>query len=191
MSSSNVEHCGAWLRDRLAVIDCPACSRGERKRARPSVSRSVIAYGRVTRANRKPLRRVGPASLRTPPSRHYPLEDLKCLSPDRPRFVWSASIISAGEPPKLRLAGVGVPSLSSATPHGQASSTSWSSIDATSEARSKKMQRVCDGCGQKKDVSGGATCSNGHFFCSSCKSVKGIFVDSKRTSCPVCKSPLR
>ncbi len=43
--------------------------------------------------------------------------------------------------------------------------------------------RVCDVCGKKKEVSGGKTCENGHFLCSSCA--------SKRNQCPICKKPLR
>lgn len=52
-------------------------------------------------------------------------------------------------------------------------------------------QRVCDVCGKQKDVSGGATCEKGHFVCHSCKTHKGLIVDSKRTKCPICDKPIR
>lgn len=52
-------------------------------------------------------------------------------------------------------------------------------------------KRVCDVCGKEKDVSGGVTCSTGHFMCSSCKYAKGFLLDSKRTQCPICKKSLR
>lgn len=52
-------------------------------------------------------------------------------------------------------------------------------------------KRTCDACGKEKDVSGGATCSTGHFICSSCKYIKGFISDTKRTQCPICKQALR
>lgn len=50
-------------------------------------------------------------------------------------------------------------------------------------------ERICDACGKKKSVGGGATCERGHFVCSSCKDL-GFFGGS-RTQCPICKKPLR
>jgi len=50
-------------------------------------------------------------------------------------------------------------------------------------------KRICDACGKEKDVSGGKVCPNGHFVCSSC--VCGGFFGPTRTSCPLCKKPLR
>lgn len=44
-------------------------------------------------------------------------------------------------------------------------------------------ERVCDNCGHERDVSGGKTCSEGHFICYSC--VK------RHVHCPVCKHTLR
>jgi hypothetical protein len=49
--------------------------------------------------------------------------------------------------------------------------------------------RVCDACGKKKELSGGKTCENGHFICSSCKSLGGW--GGTRTQCPLCKKPLK
>jgi len=49
--------------------------------------------------------------------------------------------------------------------------------------------RICDCCGKKKEVSGGKTCENGHFICSSC--VSGGFFDSPKKQCPICKKPIR
>lgn len=39
--------------------------------------------------------------------------------------------------------------------------------------------RVCDNCAHEKDVSGGKTCSNGHFICHSCA--------KDHVHCPLCK----
>ncbi len=43
--------------------------------------------------------------------------------------------------------------------------------------------RVCDNCGKTKDVSGGKTCSKGHFICHSCA--------SNHVHCPLCGHTLR
>ncbi len=43
--------------------------------------------------------------------------------------------------------------------------------------------RVCDNCGKTKDVSGGKTCSKGHFVCHSCA--------SGHIHCPLCGHTLR
>jgi len=43
--------------------------------------------------------------------------------------------------------------------------------------------RVCDNCGKTKDVSGGKTCSKGHFICHSCA--------SGHVHCPICGHTLR
>jgi transposase-like protein len=43
--------------------------------------------------------------------------------------------------------------------------------------------RVCDNCGNDKDVSGGKTCSKGHFICHSCA--------SGHEHCPLCAHTLR
>lgn len=43
--------------------------------------------------------------------------------------------------------------------------------------------RVCDNCGKDKDVSGGKTCSKGHFHCHDC--------GSRHAHCTVCGHTLR
>ena len=43
--------------------------------------------------------------------------------------------------------------------------------------------RVCDNCGKTKDVSGGYSCSKGHFICHSC--------GSSHVHCPLCGHTLR
>lgn len=43
--------------------------------------------------------------------------------------------------------------------------------------------RVCDNCGKTKEVSGGKTCSKGHFVCHSCA--------SGHVHCPLCGHTLR
>jgi C4-type Zn-finger protein len=43
--------------------------------------------------------------------------------------------------------------------------------------------RVCDNCGKTKDVSGGKSCSKGHFICHSCS--------SSHIHCPLCGHTLR
>jgi hypothetical protein len=50
-------------------------------------------------------------------------------------------------------------------------------------------RRTCDNCGKEKDVSGGKTCTNGHFICRDC--VSGGFFAPSRTTCPLCGKPLR
>lgn len=50
-------------------------------------------------------------------------------------------------------------------------------------------KRICDSCGKEKDVSGGKTCENSHFICSSC--IYGGFFGSTKSSCPLCRKPLR
>lgn len=50
-------------------------------------------------------------------------------------------------------------------------------------------KRTCDSCGKEKEVSGGKTCSNGHFICSSCCNM-GILMSSRK-QCPLCKKDLR
>lgn len=52
-------------------------------------------------------------------------------------------------------------------------------------------KRVCDTCGKKKDLSGGATCARGHFICRSCRKIKGFFKDTWKRKCPICKTSLR
>lgn len=58
-------------------------------------------------------------------------------------------------------------------------------------AKGGKMmaERICDACGKKKPVSGGATCERGHFVCVACKDLG--FLGGSRTQCPLCKKPLR
>ncbi len=43
--------------------------------------------------------------------------------------------------------------------------------------------RICDSCGNKKDVYRGKSCEKGHFICSGCNYGK--------TTCPLCRKPLR
>ena len=50
-------------------------------------------------------------------------------------------------------------------------------------------KRVCDACGQNKELSNGKTCDKGHFICYSCRDV-GIF-SSGKTKCPLCKTALK
>lgn len=52
-------------------------------------------------------------------------------------------------------------------------------------------ERVCDVCGKKKSVSDAITCEKGHFICSSCKRVGGLFSSGTRSKCPICGKPAR
>lgn len=55
-------------------------------------------------------------------------------------------------------------------------------------------KRMCDACGEKKDVRGGKTCENGHFICRKCvweTASLGGLVGGPRKQCPLCKKPLR
>lgn len=53
-------------------------------------------------------------------------------------------------------------------------------------------KRVCDKCGETKELEGGRTCETGHFICKHCVwETKGVFSGSDRKTCPICKKPLR
>ena len=52
-------------------------------------------------------------------------------------------------------------------------------------------KRVCDKCGQNKDVSGGKTCERGHFICKKCVWETAGVLSGPRKQCPLCKKPLR
>lgn len=52
-------------------------------------------------------------------------------------------------------------------------------------------KRICDACGEEKDVEGGKTCEKGHYICKSCSHNHGLFGPSSKTACPLCKKPLR
>ncbi|MCX6168662.1 MAG: hypothetical protein NTX65_04960 [Ignavibacteriales bacterium] len=49
--------------------------------------------------------------------------------------------------------------------------------------RTAMGHRVCDNCGEEKDISGGKSCSKGHFICHSCS--------SRHVHCPLCGHTLR
>jgi hypothetical protein len=52
--------------------------------------------------------------------------------------------------------------------------------------------RICDKCGNKKDLSGGRACPRGHFVCKSCVwETAGLLFGGPRTVCPLCKKTLR
>jgi hypothetical protein len=51
-------------------------------------------------------------------------------------------------------------------------------------------KRTCDACGERKKLSGGKTCSNGHFICYSCRRIGGL-ITSWRKKCPLCDERLR
>jgi hypothetical protein len=44
-------------------------------------------------------------------------------------------------------------------------------------------ERVCDACGKRKEVSGGKSCSSGHFICHNC--------NFGHAHCPLCHHTLR
>jgi hypothetical protein len=54
-------------------------------------------------------------------------------------------------------------------------------------------QRICDSCGQEKDVKGGRTCENGHFICYDCVNKDVGFLTPFRDLkyFPLCDKPLR
>jgi hypothetical protein len=53
-------------------------------------------------------------------------------------------------------------------------------------------RRICDSCGEEKDVAGGKTCENGHFICKSCVwSAPALLGPGERKQCPLCDKPLR
>jgi len=53
------------------------------------------------------------------------------------------------------------------------------------------MKRICDACGENKDIHDGKTCESGHFICKSCKWISGLIGRDIRKKCPVCDEPLR
>jgi hypothetical protein len=54
-------------------------------------------------------------------------------------------------------------------------------------------ERICDNCGEKKNVAGGKTCENGHFICKECvwKGTGGGFFGNGLKTCTLCQKPLR
>jgi hypothetical protein len=52
-------------------------------------------------------------------------------------------------------------------------------------------QRICDHCGKMKDLGGGKTCENGHFFCKDCVVHSTVFTTTVMKQCPLDKKPLR
>lgn len=52
-------------------------------------------------------------------------------------------------------------------------------------------ERICDACGQKKNVSGGKTCEKGHFVCAACIQRRVNMFSNAHKYCPLCDKPLR
>lgn len=50
-------------------------------------------------------------------------------------------------------------------------------------------KRICDSCGENKEVRDGKTCERGHFICLRCRGV-GVFAPGK-THCPLCRTKLK